>query len=161
MIELLSLIFGGVARLGQHWLDLKEKQAERNHELAMFDKQVDLADKRFAHDADLRRMDAAAAESAADSNALIAAIQAQAAEAQAAGGWVAMLSAAIRPFLTLWHCVVVYTTVKIALMVAAWQGGANVFQALLQVYGEPDRALCFSMLSFWFVDRALRKKYGA
>ena len=38
--------------------------------------------------------------------------QAQAKEAQAAGGIAAKVSALIRPFLTFWHAVVIYTAVK-------------------------------------------------
>jgi hypothetical protein len=32
MFELFGLIFGGVSRLTQHFMDLKEKQNERDHE---------------------------------------------------------------------------------------------------------------------------------
>lgn len=160
MLELVGLIFGGASRLFQHWLDLREKDAERSHELAMYDKQVELADKRFAHDAQLRQMDAQAAETSGDIDLLMTAIKAQADEASKAGGFVAKWSAAMRPLLTTWHCILIYTAVKAAQLMVALQS-AGAFEALLKVYSPEDRALCFSMLSFWFVDRALRKKYGA
>lgn len=157
MFELIGLIFGGASRLFQHWLDMQDKQRERDHEAVMYDKQIQLADKRFDHDAALRRMDGEQAEAAAEWEALRAAIDAQAREAQAAGGWVAKLSASIRPFLTIWHLVVLYSAVKAALLVAAMQSSGGAFAALLQVYGPEDKALAFSMASFWFADRSLRK----
>jgi len=151
MFELIGLIFGGASRLVQHWLDLRDKDKERAHEATMYDKQITLADRRFEHDAALRRMDADSAEQQAEWSAMVAALQAQATEAQAAGGFVAKVSALIRPFLTFWHAVVIYTAIKVAL------GGMTWAQALLHIYTDADRALCFSMVSFWFADRSLRK----
>lgn len=157
MFELFGLIFGGVSRLAQHWLELREKEKERAHEAVMYDKQIELADKRFEHDSALRRMDGEQAESAAEWEAMRAAIDAQAREAQAAGGWVAKFSACIRPTLTVWHLIVLYTAVKAAMLYAAMQAGGGAFAALLQVYGPEDKALAFSMASFWFADRSLRR----
>lgn len=157
MFELIGLIFGGASRLFQHWLDMQDKQRERDHEAVMYDKQIQLADKRFEHDAALRRMDGEQAESAAEWEAMRAAIEAQAKEAQAAGGWVAKFSASIRPTLTVWHLIVLYSAVKIAMLWAAMAAGNGAFQALLQVYGPEDKALAFSMASFWFADRSLRR----
>lgn len=157
MFELIGLIFGGASRLFQHWLDMQDKQREREHEAVMYDKQIELADRKIAAEQDLRRMDIASAETQADFAALGEAIKAQAAEASAAGGWVAKLSASIRPFLTIWHLIVLYTAVKAAMLVVAMQSGNGAFAALLQVYGPEDKALAFSMASFWFADRSLRK----
>ena len=157
MIEALSILFGGLGRLGQHWLDLKDKDKERDHEHRMTVLQMELADKRFDHDAELRRMDASAAEAAGDTQALIEAIQAQTHDAQAAGGRVAALSAAIRPLLTLWHCVLLYTAYKVALFVLAYGHGISWESAVIQIYGDFDRALVGSIMGFWFADRALRR----
>lgn len=157
MIELFGLIFGGVSRLAQHWLDLKDKQAERSHEAVMYDKQIELADKRFAHDSELRRMDAESADVQAEWSAMSAAIEAQAKEAQAAGGWVAKFSAVMRPLLTFYHAILIYTVVKMAMFWVALDGGVTWQHALMQMYGEFDRALVGSMVSFWFADRSLRK----
>jgi hypothetical protein len=157
MIELLGIVFGGVSRLAQHWLDLKDKQAEREHEAVMYDKQITLADKRFDHDASMRRMDTESAESQAEWAALTAAIQAQADEAKSAGGLVAKFSAVMRPFLTFYHAVLMYTLVKVALFWIALNNGIPWASATLQMYGEFDRALVGSMVSYWFADRSLRK----
>lgn len=158
MIEIFGLVFGGVARLAQHYMDLKDKDKERSHEATMYDKQIELADKKAIHDAELRKIDGANAEAAAEWNALIAGVEAQAREAAAAGGWVAKFSAMQRPFLTFWHAVVIYTAVKVALFVVAYTGGMDWELAALQIYGDSDKALASSMISFWFLDRSLRKQ---
>jgi hypothetical protein len=157
MFELIGLIFGGVSRLTQHWLELKDKDKERSHEAVMYDKQIALADKRFEHDASLRRMDAESTEATAEWAALATAVQAQADEASKAGGWVAQFSASIRPLLTFWHAVVVYTLVKVALFTLAFTNGISWESAIVQIYGDADRAMMMSMVSFWFMDRSLRK----
>lgn len=158
MFELIGLVFGGVSRLAQHWLELRDKDKERSHEAVMFDKQIALADRRFEQDRELRRMDSEAAEAAAEWEAMRAAVEAQAREAKAAGGWVAKLSASIRPLLTLYHAVFIYTAVKVAQFCLAYSGGIGWQSAFLSIYGEFDRALVGSMVSFWFQDRALRKR---
>jgi hypothetical protein len=156
MIELFGLVFGGVSRLFQHWLDLKDKQAERSHEAAMYDKQIALSEKRLVHDADMRRLDAAAAEDKSDTDLLLAAIAAQKVESVNAGGFVAKFSAIMRPLLTFYHAIVIYSAVKVAMFAVAYSGGVPWSNALLQIYGEFDRALVGSMVSFYFADRSLR-----
>lgn len=157
MIELLGILFGGIGRLAQHWLDLRDKDKERQHELNMFDKQATLQDKKYAADASMRQMDAAAAESAAEWAALQAGVMAQAEEAKAAGGIVAKFSAAIRPFLTMYHAVLIYTVVKIAQFYLMVTGGMPVAQSIVALYTEFDKALCGTMVSYYFLDRGLRK----
>ena len=158
MIEIFGLVFGGFSRLAQHWLDLRDKDKERSHEAVMYDKQLALADKRHVHDVELRRMDADSAEAAAEWAALQAAVEAQAREAQAAGGWVAKFSASMRPLLTFYHAVLFYTAAKVAMWLVAMDGGMAPAEALLHIYTEFDRAMCGSMVGFWFQDRSLRKR---
>lgn len=157
MIELLGILFGGLGRLAQHWLDLRDKDKERQHELKMYDKQVELADKKYAHDMDLRKADFEAADMSAEWAALQAAVQAQADEAKAAGGIVLKMSAAIRPFLTLYHAVLIYTIVKIAQFYLMVTGGMPVAQSIVALYSEFDKALVGTMVSYYFLDRSLRK----
>ena len=159
MIEALGLVFGGLSRLWQHHMELKDKQAERNHEAVMYDKQIALADKKHVHDVELRQVEGTFAEAAAEWSAMEAAIKAQASEAQAAGGWVTKFSAFMRPFLTFWHAIVVYSVVKVALFILALDGGLPWADAITHIYGESDKALCMSMVGFWFADRSLRKKF--
>lgn len=159
MIEALGLVFGGLSRLWQHQMELKDKDAERKHEAVMYDKQIALAEKKHVQDVELRQVEGNFAEAAAEWSAMEAAIKAQATEAQAAGGLVAKFSAFMRPFLTFWHAIVVYTAVKVALFILALNGGLSWADAIVHIYGESDKALCMSMVGFWFADRSLRKRF--
>lgn len=158
MIEALGIVFGGVSRLVQFGMELKDKQKERDHEHRMLEKQTELQDKRLVHDADMRRMDNVAQADLAELNALTSAVEAQSREAVYAGGWVTKLSASIRPLLTVYHAVFVYTAVKLATFFVATQGGLSWSEATLSIYGEFDRALLGSMVGFWFSDRSLRNQ---
>lgn len=157
MIELIGLIFGGVSRLGQHWMELRDKQKEREHEAVMFDKQMALADKKHDHDAALRTMDANAAEAAAEWEVMRAAFEAQAKEAQAAGGWVAKFSASVRPSVTMW-LLALYTLAKGCTLYLSMTAGVSFADAAKAAYTEFDGALLASVMAFWFADRSLRKR---
>ena len=72
-------------------------------------------------------------------------------------GWADALSASVRPVLTYWWCLVLYTAAKMIIIVSALQADMPLaaFAALLVT--EFDTAIIGSLFSFWFVDRALRK----
>lgn len=158
MIEIAGLVFGGLSRLGQYWMELRERDKERAHEAVMFDKQVALSDREYMQQRDMKHMDNLAAESTAEWNALAAAVQAQAEEAKAAGGWVAKFSASMRPFLTFYHAVLLFTLYKLAMFYIATAGGLEWAHAFTTIYDDFDRALVGSMVGFWFQDRSLRRK---
>ena len=160
MFELIGLIFGGASRLFQHFLDMKDKQAEREHEAVMFDKQIALADRKYEQDVTLRKMDAESAETAGDFTALTAAFQDQAQEAAAAGGWVAKLSASVRPVMTYWF-MGIYSASKVVTMTMAFDKGVGFSAAFAAAYTAFDGAIFASVVSFYFADRALRKRFGA
>ena len=157
MIEALGLIFGGASRLLQHHMDLKDKQAERDHEHRMFEQQVELGKQNQSHEKAMLETQVSADDLMAQYSLMSDAIKAQAEEASKAGGWVAKFSAAMRPFLTFWHAVVLYTAIKVAMFYLAFNNGLSWADALLHIYGESDKAMCMSMVGFWFADRSLRK----
>ena len=152
---ILGGLVGGAFRLGQAFLDAREKQRERDHEHRMTELQGELAAK-----ADERRLrelgiQADMAVSAQDAQMLIEAVKAQAVEAQAAGGWVSKLSASVRPIVT-YMLVALYILWKVAEVYAAFIS-FGVVEALRASYSESDMAILASILSFWFVDRSLRR----
>lgn len=157
MFELLGLIFGGVSRLAQHWLDLSDKDKERSHERMMFEQQVLMQDKRFSHDSELRQMDVNAKEADNEWSAIAAAAKAQADEARSAGGWVLSLSASVRPVLSYWF-VFLYTVAKFATLYLAMNEGIPFAQAIRAAYTEFDGTILASIVSFYFADRSLRKR---
>ena len=157
MFELVGLIFGGVSRLAQHFMDLKEKASERDHEFRMYEQQLKLADMRYSAESEFRRMDAQSAETQGDIELLMAGIKAQASEAKEAGGWVAQLSASVRPVLSYW-LLALYTVAKFAALYLALSGGAGFAEAVRASYSEFDGTILASVISFYFADRSLRKR---
>lgn len=160
MFEIAGIIFGGVARLGQHWMELKDKDKERLHEQAMFDKQVVLQSQKIDAERGLRQMDVDSIKDSKELDALMAAIQDQSTQAVAAGGFVLKLSASVRPVVSYW-LLFAYTASKCAVLYLALKGGAapavDFATATKAAYTEFDGALLGSVISFWFADRALRK----
>ena len=156
MFEILGIVFGGVSRLAQHYMEMQDKQKECEHEAVMFDKQVALQAQRIDAEKDLRQMDVTAQRDAGELDVLQAAITAQAQEAEAAGGWVAKLSASVRPMVSYW-LLAIYTAAKVATLTITLSSGAPLAEAIRAAYTEFDGALLGSIVSFWFADRSLRK----
>lgn len=166
MIELLSLIFGGVFRLLPSVMDWLHKGQDNAHELAMVDKQIELAKVQSAQKIneiqaqgeDTRATIAAQADGAVEaswSQALIDAIKGQ-------GGmtgikWVDALNQSVRPVLTYWHCLLLYTASKVVTLTVALQAKTPLAQLAPILMTDFDHALVGSIMGFWFVDRALRK----
>jgi len=156
MIEIAGIVFGGLARLGQYYLESKDKDKERQHEAAMFDKQVALQSQKAAAETDLRKMEIAAEQDKSDLSTLTEALKSQSDEAKSAGGWTAKLSASVRPVLSYW-VYLLYTISKIGTLILAFRSGRPVNELVGTVYTEFDGALLGSLSSFWFADRSLRK----
>jgi hypothetical protein len=164
MFELLGIVFGGVSRLTQQFMEGRDKQHEREHEAIMFEKQVQLQAQKITAERDLRQMDVEAQRDTGELNALVTAIQAQATEAQAAGGWVAKLSASVRPVVSYW-LLFIYTSAKLATLYLTMHSGDTgvlgdseaIVKAIRGAYTEFDGALLGSIVSYWFADRSLRK----
>ena len=154
MFELIGLIFGGASRLGQYWLDLKDKQKEREHEAVMFDLQVKLQDQRLSAEKDMRQMDAGAKRDEAELDALVTALQTQAQEAGKAGGWVLKLSASVRPVVSYW-LLFIYTASKVAALYLTLNTGSSLAEAVRASYTEFDGTLLASIISYYFVNRGL------
>ena len=52
------------------------------------------------------------------------------------------------------------TAALVAQYVAVLDGGANYLQAIIKLWGPDEKAIVASIISFWFVDRSLRKGFG-
>lgn len=155
LASLIGGVLGGAFRLGQAFLDAREKQRDRDHELAMLRLNGEQA--AAASEQKMREMGLAGdiQLAAAEVQALVDGVRAQANEAMAAGGWAARLSATVRPILT-YLLVLLYLGSKASAVAAALQAYDPV-TALGRAYGPEDTAVLASILSFWFLDRAIRK----
>jgi len=155
MFELLSLVFGGVLRLLPEVLKLFTAKADQAHELEMTKLQLEIDKARAEQQIDLVHAQAAIAADTAEMGAMIEALKAQGTPSGIK--WIDALSSSVRPVLTYWWCVGLYTGAKIIGLVVAVQASATLAQLAPLLVADFDRAVIGSILSFWFVDRSLRK----
>ena len=107
MFEILSggifgSLIGGIFRLAPEVLKYLDKGSERAHELAMFNQQCQLEQLRGEQKLAEIGAQREATVDAGVMNAFNSAIEQQTEMVKAAGGWVASLSASVRPFVTYW-----------------------------------------------------------
>jgi hypothetical protein len=154
---LLGSIFGGVFRLAPEVLKWIDKKNEREHELNMFKFQCDLEAQRGQQK--LSEI-GAQREAAIDTGAMDAfqsAIQQQADMVKAAGGWVASLSASVRPVVTYW-ILALWSFVHIWFSYSAWATGAAPDVVFKMMMSADFAALVSGTLNYWFLDRTLAKR---
>lgn len=156
MFELLSLLFGGLLRLAPEVIGFFKQRRDQDHELRMTQLQLDIDKARAQQALDLAHANAAIAADAADMQALIEAVRAQA--GPVGNPRIDAISATVRPFLTYWWCVLLYTSAKVVGIVVAVQASATLAQLAPLLVTDFDRSVIGSMLAFWFVDRSLRRR---
>lgn len=155
ILSLLTMLGGGLMRLLPEFLGLLNKRTDNAHELAMLERQLQLDQARAAaHKEEVQLT--------TDSSQVLALLDAQktalAGQAQMTGvWWVDALNILVRP-VTTYYMLALYGMFKVALFAVALHAGGGVWQAVLQVYDQEDRALLTGILSFWFVGRVLDKK---
>jgi hypothetical protein len=158
MLEILSIVFGGVLRLVPELFRLWDKQKERDHEYKMFDLQLE-ADKLRSK---LRIDELKEATEAASVTAEMAAMQEAFKFQNAPTGFKLLdwLNSSVRPILTYWWCIVMYTVYKIILIDAALKSGSTMEVIASTLMTEFDLAVVASIIGFWFVDRSIRRFRG-
>ncbi len=142
-----------------------DRKNERAHEALMFDKEIELAKHRAEQE--MQRIDAGARIESMQ--LLSTALEGQTRMAEAAGGWVAKLSTAVRPIVTFWQFTL-YSIIKTcALLIAVIyslsdQSAATRIDRLLGVLGAiqgvwtiEDSAMLSMIMSFWFVGRSYER----
>jgi hypothetical protein len=152
---LLGGVFGGLLRLAPEVFKIFDKKNERAHELAMLNAEMEFA--RLKGEIALRQVDAAI--TVEEMGAIGKAFQEQSKTAQAAGKFVAAISALVRPTIT-YAFVGAYFAVKVAsYLIAVEQGGAWK-EVLVSLWNQDDVAILFMIISFWFVGRAIDRNAG-
>lgn len=154
---LLGSIFGGLFRLAPEVLKWLDKKNERQHELAMFDRQCELEAQRGAQKLQEIGAQHGMAVDAGVLDAFKGVIDQQTDMVKKAGGWVASLSASVRPVVTYW-ILFIWSFVHIWFAWNAWLQGmppAEVFKVAM----SPDfSALVAGTINYWFMDRTLAKR---
>ena len=155
MFELLSLIFGGALRLVPEVLKLLSARSDRAHELEMTKLQLQIDQARAQQQIDLVHAQGAIAADTAEMAALVDALKGQGAPSGVR--WIDGLSSSVRPVLTYWWCLVLYTAAKVIGLIAALHAGGTLVQIAPLVVTEFDRMVIGSIFLFWFGDRSLRR----
>lgn len=154
LTTLLGTVFGGMFRLAPEVFKIFERKDERKHELAMFDKQLE-AD-RLRGQIAIEQTNAAIG--AAEVAAIIEATKAQG--TQTGIKWVDAVNSLMRPLITFWWAIFLYTTALVAQYVVLLNQGYGGLDAILKLWGPDEKAICASIISFWFCDRSLRRGAG-
>jgi hypothetical protein len=155
MLTILSGIFGGLLRLAPElfkWLNAKE---DHKHELALQDKAIEFQRLRGS-----QKLDEIHAQGDADWNigaisALKSAIEGQ--DKPSGIKWIDGLSKLIRPAITIQWVMILYPGVIVASFCLAVSNGENPLVALVQCFGETERAIVAFIIDFWFIGRILDK----
>ena len=150
-------LLGGVFRLVPEILKFADKKHDRSHELAMFDRQCDLEKVRGQMKMDEIGAQRDAALDVGTLAAFRSAIEQQTEMVKVAGGWVASLSAAVRPLMT-YYLLALYGAAKAASMLIAYNGGQDVSVVLARAWSVDDMSLMSGVINYWILDRSLAKR---
>lgn len=154
---LLGSIFGGLFRLAPEILKWLDRKNERAHELAMFEQQCALEAQRGNQKLQEIGAQRDMAVDVASLDAFKAAVESQADMAKSAGGWVAALSASVRPVITYW-ILAVWSGIHVYLAIAAAIAGTPATEVFKQMMSADFAALVAGTINYWFLDRTLAKR---
>jgi len=154
---LLGSIFGGIFRMAPEILKYFDKANERKHELALFSRQCELEQMRGQQKLAEIGAQREAAIDVGVMDAFQSAIEQQATMVKAAGGWVASLSASVRPMVTYW-VLFVWSFIHVWFAYNAWLNGAPATEVFKTMMTPDFSALLSGTINYWFLDRTLSKR---
>jgi hypothetical protein len=154
---LLGSIFGGVFRLAPEVLKWLNKKSEMAHELNMFKFQCDLEAQRGQQKLAEIGAQREAAIDVGVMSAFQSAIEQQATMVKVAGGWVASLSASVRPVVTYW-VLFVWSFIHVWFAWNAWLAGTPATEVFKTMMTPDFSALLSGTINYWFLDRTLSKR---
>ena len=153
MIEtLLGGVFGGLLRLAPEVFKIFDRANQHAHELRMLEAEMEFAKIR----GEIAMRQTEAVMTMAEMNTMAEAFKEQSQTAQAAGKFVAAISALVRPTVT-YMFLALYAAVKIAAFMIAIQQNGDWKEVLIQMWGSDDLAVFNMVLSFWFVGRVYER----
>jgi hypothetical protein len=154
---LLGSIFGGFFRLAPEVLKFFDRKNERQHELKMFEQQCQLEQLRGAQKLQEIGAQHGMAVDTGVLDAFKSALDQQTEMVKVAGGWVASLSASVRPVLTYW-ILFIWSFVHIWFAWNAWLQGMPPVEVFKTAMSPDFSALVAGTINFWFLDRALKQR---
>jgi hypothetical protein len=154
---LLGSIFGGLFRLAPEVLKFLDRKNERLHELKMFEQQCQLEQMRGAQKLQEIGAQHGMAVDVGVLDAFKSALDQQTEMVKAAGGWVASLSASVRPVVTYW-ILFIWSFVHIWFAWNAWLQGMPPVEVFKTAMSPDFAALVAGTINFWFLDRTLKAR---
>lgn len=154
---IIGSLLGGVFRLAPEVIKYFDKKNERQHELAMFDKQCDLEKVRGQIKLEEIGAQRDLAVDVGVMDAFKAAIDQQTEMVKSAGGWVASLSASVRPMMT-YYLLLLYGVAKTSTILLAYYAGQPMLEVLKEAWSVDDMALLSGVVNYWILDRTLAKR---
>lgn len=152
--SVLGGLVGGIFPLFTKWLDNQEKVKEREHEREMTRLQLEIDINRSK-----LKIDEIYAQGAMDeiNNQWKALLESSVAQANMKSGigWVDALNTLLRPVLTFWWCIVLYSTYKFLLIYVALEESAAMKQIAEVIVTDFDGAIISGIIGYWFVNRQL------
>lgn len=162
MIELLGGgvlggLIGGLFRLAPEIIKFFDKKSERQHEREMFREQCELEKQRGAQKLQEIGATHGMAVDVGVLDAFKSAVEQQTEMVKAAGGWVAKLSASVRPVVTYW-VLFIWSCAHVWFAWSAWVAGAPPKEVFITVMSPDFAALVAGTINYWFMDRTLAKR---
>jgi hypothetical protein len=155
METLIGTLLGGLFRMAPEVLKWLDRNNERAHEVTMFDKQIELDKTRTTNELALEKSKGDFVLAGKDIDALIAGAKAQ---AMVTGvKWVDAINSLMRPAITFWWVIVLQTAVMVATVISLSGSSGGYLDALMKIWGPEEKSIVASIISFWFLDRVLRR----
>lgn len=155
---LLSFLGSGLLRLLPEVFSFFKQAKDADHEFRMAQLQLEIDKARATQQLDLAHVNAEIALNQSEAVGLIEALKSQ---GQSTGiKFVDALNALVRPILTYYWCIILYTVWKATIIYQAIESKVPFTQMAPFIMTEFDLNVVSSIIGFWFVDRAIRKSKG-
>lgn len=154
---ILGSVLGGLFRLAPEVLKFLDRKNERLHELKMFEQQCQLEAQRGQQKLQEIGAQHAMAVDTGVLDAFKSAVEQQTEMVKAAGGWVASLSASVRPVVTYW-ILGLWSFIHVWFAWNAWLAGASPKEVFVAMMTADFAALVSGTLNYWFLDRTLKQR---
>jgi hypothetical protein len=153
---ILGGLLGGALRVVPEVFTFFDKRNARKHELALGEQQAELLKLQAStHLAEIGAQGQQVLD-AAGMEALVASIKAQGTPSGIK--WVDAISASVRPVWTYLVLLSWFTVTKVIASVVLIQSGATLQQFSERIWVADDSAMLSTLMTFWFLDRVLRKQ---
>lgn len=155
-MEFLMLIGGALMRLIPMFVDGWKQKQDASAEVERLKIQVQLEEARSRGQAEVAQVAAAGVVDGKWAEGLAEALKAEGSRVPSGYALLDWISSSVRPILTYWWCMVMYTGQKVIYIAIAVQQHMPLEKFAPILLTDFDRGVVSSILGFWFMDRTLR-----